>query len=119
MRGIDRFVLTVMDRTNIVNNMSGNILAARLRAIRGKKKALLRSVGAATDIDPALLSRIERGVRLPTPQQTKRLAALYGVSSSVLLATRIAADILKRHGKEKALGKALRLALAHLERGVK
>ena len=92
-----------------------DMLAAQLRQLRRKKGVPLRMVGAATDIDPALLSKIETGERLPTVQQIKRLAAFHEVSERTLLATRTATDIVNRYGRAPELQKALRVVKAYLK----
>jgi HTH-type transcriptional regulator, competence development regulator len=50
--------------------------------IRGRREALgelLRTVAAAADMDPSHLGKVERGERLPTRDQTERLARILKV----------------------------------------
>lgn len=48
-----------------------------MRELRGQRGLLLREVAAEIEIDPALLSKIERGERIPTRQQVIRLAQFF------------------------------------------
>ena len=48
-------------------------------------------------MDPALLSKIEHGSRLPTQAQTTGLARYLGVPEAYLQAHRIAVDFLTRY----------------------
>lgn len=48
-----------------------------LRELREGKELLLREVGAKLSIDPTILSKIERGERMPTRDQVKALADFY------------------------------------------
>lgn len=48
-----------------------------LRELREKKGLLLREVGAKLSIDPAILSKIEQGKRMPTKEQIKVLGNFY------------------------------------------
>jgi transcriptional regulator with XRE-family HTH domain len=55
------------------------------------EKALpLRSVAAAADMDVALLSKIELAQRLPTEEQTAKLARFFGFSETETQARRMA-----------------------------
>ncbi len=55
-------------------------LRCRLREIRGDRP--LRELESATGINRGELSRFERGVALPTEEQTLRLQDAYGVDHS-------------------------------------
>lgn len=48
-----------------------------LRELREGKNLLLRQVAAAIEIDPTLLSKIERGDRLPTKDQVIAFAKYF------------------------------------------
>lgn len=53
--------------------------AELIRELREKNGLLLRQVAAEIEIDQALLSKIERGERLPTKEQVIKLAKFYKV----------------------------------------
>ena len=57
-------------------------LGQYLRELRKDKGQTLHQVSKETDIDSPLLSKLERGERLPTVEQLKRLAMFYKVSDS-------------------------------------
>ncbi len=63
------------------NNTIGEIL----RTIREEKGLLLREVAAAIHIDPTLLSKIERGERLPTKEQVLKLAKFFKADKNTFM----------------------------------
>ena len=70
--------------------MSSNILAMQKISIlikdgRIKKSLLQRQVAAALDIDVAMLSRFERGERLPSKEQLKKIATILNLDEKELL----------------------------------
>lgn len=84
----------------------GNII----RAERGKRKLLLRHVGAALDVDQALISKFERGERIPTKEQVGRLAKYYELDKNELMTARLADKILFEVENEKMALSAMRIA---------
>ena len=52
---------------------------------RIKKSLLQRQVAAALDIDVAMLSRFERGERLPSKEQLKKIASILNLDEKELL----------------------------------
>lgn len=60
-------------------------IADIIRGQREQKGLLLRQVAAEIEIDQALLSKIERGERMPTREQVMRLAKFYKVDEQELL----------------------------------
>lgn len=63
-----------------------------------------------TDIDVTLLSKIERGERLPTTEQLKRLAKYFKSSEHDLMANLISERIIKAHGINELTYDAIQLA---------
>ena len=57
--------------------MKVRTIGQTLRELRESNGFLLREVGAAISIDPTLLSKIERGDRMPTKEQVKLLSDFY------------------------------------------
>lgn len=60
-------------------------LGQNLRLVRESKQLLLRQAAAQLDIDPALLSKIERNERRATKAQIFKIAQLYQLDAEVLL----------------------------------
>ena len=60
-------------------------LAETIRTLREQNSLFLRQVAAEIEMDQALLSKIERGERLPTKEQVIRLAKFYKVNVNELL----------------------------------
>jgi len=61
-----------------------------LRQLRVAKDVPLRTVAAAADMDQAHLSKIELGQRVPTEEQTAKLARFFGLNETETHARRIA-----------------------------
>ncbi len=81
--------------------MMKNELGNYFRDLRKKKNETLHQLAMATDIDSPLLSKIERGLRLRTKDQLKRLAKHYKLSEESLRIKHTAEKILKEYGKMK------------------
>ncbi len=84
-----------------------NHLGLRLRAWREGKKLALRQVAAAADMDSTVLSRIELGDRLPTPEQTAALARFFARPATELEAARIAEKFWKENRRNSAVAAAV------------
>ena len=69
-----------------------------IRAVRKKKGKPLRVFAAAMEIDSALLSKIERGERLPTKKQLPKFARYYNIPVKELTAQFIADKISQEYG---------------------
>ena len=88
--------------------MSGDeqSVAYMIRAARIRRGETLRVVAAAVDMDSTLLSKLERGERLPTQAQAERLAEHLGLPFHEFLAISIADRILREHGSTYTVLKA-------------
>jgi transcriptional regulator with XRE-family HTH domain len=82
-------------------------MGAWIRDLRQSSDKTLREVAAAAGMDPALLSKIEHGYRLPTPKQVEGLARHFGVSESDMQAQRIAVEFLTRYGDSSVVQHAI------------
>jgi len=82
-----------------------------LRRLRVEKDVPLRTVAAAADMDQAHLSKIELGQRVPTEEQTARLARFFGLDETETQARRIAE---KFHQEFQDNPKAVREAICIL-----
>ena len=80
-----------------------------LRDMRQKCKLPLRVVAAAAEIDTALLSKIELGMRLPTEDQTRAFASFFNASYQDLEAQRVAERFWMEYGNNPAASKAVSL----------
>jgi HTH-type transcriptional regulator, competence development regulator len=79
-----------------------------LRRLRVGKDLPLRAVAAAADMDVALLSKIELGQRLPTEEQTAKVAKFFGLSETETHARRMAEKFLQEnHDNPKAAREAI------------
>ena len=84
-------------------------LGQYLRKLRKERKETLHQVSKGTDIDSPMLSKIERGERLATNDQLKRLAAFYKVSEASLKVKHTAEKILKEFGVNETTYDAIQL----------
>ncbi len=76
----------------------GNIL----RQLRRSRDETLEQVSEATGLSVAMLSRIERGERLPSPESVEALAKHFGLSADYLMSETIAHRLVNRYGEESA-----------------
>lgn len=78
-------------------------LGQLLRQLRADRGEPLRIVAAAARMDSTLLSRIERGERLPTPAQLEALALHLGADPTELETLATASRLLRRHGSDSVI----------------
>jgi len=77
------------------------------RQKREEKGLLVRQVAAVTELDQAIISRIENGDRLPTREQATKLADLYGLDIKDILSAWLAEKIIREFGDEPYAHEAL------------
>jgi len=73
-----------------------------LRRLRHSRDETLEQVSEATGLSVAMLSRIERGERLPSPESVEVLARHFGLSADYLKSETIAHRLVNRYGEESA-----------------
>ncbi|MFD1257872.1 helix-turn-helix domain-containing protein [Mucilaginibacter terrae] len=86
-----------------------------IRELRKEKEETLHQVSKGTDIDSPLLSKIERGDRLPTNEQIVRIAKYYNVAEGDLKAQQTAEKILKEYGVNETTFQAIQLVSEELK----
>lgn len=82
-------------------------LGILFRRKREEKGLLVRQVAAATDLDQAIISRIENGDRLPTREQVAKLCGLYDLDPKSILSAWVAERIVKEFGDEPFVNEAI------------
>ena len=85
-------------------------LAVIFRNKREEKGLLIRQVAAVTEMDQALVSRIENGDRLPTKEQLNKLAGLYDLDLKETYSTWLAERMIRDYGEEPFASDAFREA---------
>lgn len=90
-------------------------LGLHLRELRKSRSETLHQVSKGTDIDSPLLSKIERGERLPTNEQVVRLSEYFGIELSNLKAQQTAERILKEYGANETTFQAIQLVSEELK----
>lgn len=78
--------------------------------MRTSRKLLLREVAAGLQIDPSLLSRIERGDKRPTREQVIQLASILKTNESELLVHYLSDRVVYELIDEKLAMKAIGVA---------
>lgn len=95
--------------------MSEHDFGLRLRQLRHGRKETLEQVSEATGLSVAMLSRVERGERLPSPDSVEALAKHFGLPVDDLMSQTIANRMLSRYGPESSSRAAERLASVPME----
>lgn len=90
-----------------------------LRKLRKEKGQTLHQVSKEADIDSPLLSKLERGGRLPTVEQIKKLAEYYEIPEADLKVIVTAEKIIKEYGINNTTYDAINLVMEQLTQYVK
>lgn len=80
-----------------------------LRELREERSLPLRAVAEAADMDLAHLHKIELGQRLPTEEQTVRLAKFFKLDETETQARRIAEEFRRYYADNPAAPQALQI----------
>ena len=86
-----------------------------LRLLRESKNLLLREVAASIEIDPTLLSKIERGQRKATKEQVIKLAHFFKADEKELLVLFLSDRIVSEMQNETLAKEAIQLAEQQIE----
>jgi len=85
-------------------------LGNRLRELRENKQLPLRVIAAFLDIDPAIMSRIERGQRKASREQIIKLAGYFSVDENELLVAWLSDKVVYELAYEQNAIEALKVA---------
>jgi transcriptional regulator with XRE-family HTH domain len=85
-------------------------LGNTLRELRENKQLPLRIIAAFLDIDPAIMSRIERGQRKASREQVIKLAEYFNVDENELLVAWLSDKIVYEISEEENAIEALKVA---------
>lgn len=88
---------------------SNSELGQYFRNLRSKKGETLHEVSKGTDIDSPMLSKIERGDRMPTLEQLSRLSKYFKANEAELKVMHTAERIIKEYGLNKTTYEAVRM----------
>lgn len=81
-------------------DVSEHDFGQKLRQLRHARGETLEDVSAATGLSVAMLSRVERGERLPSPESVESLARHFELPADELLSETIANKVMNRYGRE-------------------
>ena len=107
---LPKFDKSLIDKMK--NSNSG--LGLRLRNLRTQSKLTLHQVSKEVDVDSPMLSKIERGERLPTIEQLQRLCKFFKVAEADLKVIHTAEKIIKEYGVNNTTYDAVRLVEAQI-----
>jgi transcriptional regulator with XRE-family HTH domain len=85
-------------------------IGSTLRELRENKQLPLRVVAAFLDIDPAIMSRIERGQRKASREQVVKLAEYFNVDENELLVAWLSDKVVYELAYEQNAMAALKVA---------
>lgn len=88
---------------------SSSDLGQYFRELRKKKEQTLHQVSRETDIDSPMISKIERGERMPTVQQLEKLCSYFKVAEANVKVMHTAEKIIKEYGINKTTYEAVRM----------
>ena len=91
-------------------------LGILFRQKREEKGLLLRQVAAVTELDQAIVSRIENSDRLPTREQVIKFACLYGLDLKETISTWLAEKMVREYGDDPFAPEAFQEANDHILR---
>lgn len=91
------------------------MIGERIRELREANGILLRELAAEVGVDPAVLSKMERGERSFRREDIERLAKVFKQSEKKLITLWLADKILKRTKNQEYSKEALQLAMARFE----
>lgn len=80
--------------------MSEHDFGQQLRQLRHARSETLEDVSKATGLSVAMLSRVERGERLPSPESVEALAQHFALPADELMSETIAHKVMNRYGRE-------------------
>ena len=87
-----------IDKTKNVKYSQYMDFGEKLKKIRTGRKETLHMVAMGTNVDMTLLSKFERGERLPTNEQIQRLARYFSLDEKQLAIEAMAGKILTEYG---------------------
>jgi len=100
-------------------NQTKSELGQYLRDVRKDRNETLHQVSQGTDIDSPMLSKIERGERLPTSEQIKRIAKHFKVPENILRSKLTAEKILREYGANEVTLDAISIVKEEIVKYVK
>lgn len=92
-------------------------IGSLLRSLRENKGLLLRELGAKLSLDPTLLSKIERGERLPTKEQIKAFTKTYRGQKETIMVAWLSDVLVHKVKDEKLAIQAMQVAESKLKYG--
>jgi HTH-type transcriptional regulator, competence development regulator len=89
-----------MPYNNMPEQNNTQSLGLFFRQKREEKGLLIRQVAAVTELDQAIISRIENGDRIPTKDQVMKLAGLYNLDTREIMSAWLAEKMVRDYGAE-------------------
>ena len=108
----DLLILPIFDKNKLVLTKLGNDklnIGLYLKSMRLRSGKTLHQMAVSTDIDSTIISKIERGVRLPTSDQLKMFSNYFDLPFDDLNAVLVAEKIIKNYGLCDVTYKAIQI----------
>ncbi len=99
--------------------ISNSELGQYIRNLRTQTYLTLHQLSKEVDIDSPMLSKIERGERLPTPEQIKKIANHFKVPENNLRSKLTAEKILREYGANEVTLDAISIVKEEIVKYVK
>lgn len=99
--------------------ISNSELGQYIRNLRTQTNLTLHQLSKEVDIDSPMLSKIERGERLPTSEQIKKIAKHFKVSENNLRSRLTAEKILRKYGANDVTLNAISIVKEEIVKCVK
>ena len=102
---MSKFDKSIIDKMKNCNSDLGKYF----RELRNNKGETLHQMSRGTDIDSPMLSKIERGERIPTLEQLKKLSQYFEIEEATLIVMHTAEKIIKEYGINETTYDAIQL----------
>jgi len=112
---LSKYDKTMSDKKNQIKSELGQYL----RDVRKERNETLHQVSQVTDIDSPMLSKIERGERLPTSEQIRKIAKHFKVPENNLHSKLTAEKILREYGANEVTLVAISIVKEEIVKYVK
>ena len=100
--------------------MQVKTIGEQIRELRESNGLLLRQIAAQLEVDPSLLSKIERGDKNPTRSQVVLLSKIFKIKEEELLVTYLSDRVVSELKDEQLALEAMHVAekkITHLAKG--
>jgi transcriptional regulator with XRE-family HTH domain len=99
------------------NTANLNSFGSIIKTLRLQKGLLLREVAAGIEVDTSMVSKFEKGERLPSREQVQKIAGLFGVPEDELIISAVSDKLAAELSDELLAAEIIRETIQKLESG--